>query len=68
MHYRADAVEVCISDRGEGASTTRLGGSGHGLVGMRERVELYGGVLHAGPEPAGGYAVRAHLPLGRDGE
>ena len=36
---------------------------GHGLVGMRERVELYGGRLDAGPE-AGGFAVRALIPLG----
>ena len=34
------------------------GAHGHGLVGMRERVELYGGSLAAGPE-AGGFAVRA---------
>jgi signal transduction histidine kinase len=36
---------------------------GHGLIGMRERVELYGGELHAGPEAGGGFAVRASLPL-----
>lgn len=38
-------------------------GAGHGLIGMRERVAAVGGVLHAGPEPAGGFAVRAVLPL-----
>jgi signal transduction histidine kinase len=38
-------------------------GGGHGLLGMRERVQLYGGTLHAGARPDGGFQVRATLPL-----
>jgi len=47
------------SDRGDGLSAT---GSGYGLIGMRERVALYGGLLQAGPRDDGGFAVRARLP------
>jgi len=39
-------------------------GSGRGLLGMRERVQLYGGTLLTGAEPDGGYRVRAALPTG----
>ena len=39
------------------------GGGGHGLVGMRERVALYGGRLDAGRGPSGGFAVRVLLPI-----
>ena len=38
-------------------------GGGHGLVGMRERVRLYGGSLDAGAGEDGGFAVRARLPV-----
>ena len=38
-------------------------GSGHGLIGMRERVAVFGGRLTAGPNPNGGYGVHATLPL-----
>ena len=63
VHYRADAVEIRIADRGNGALNVRLGGSGHGLVGMRERVRMYGGELHADRRRGGGFEVRATLPL-----
>ena len=63
MQYRADAVEVRIADRGSGSLDGRLGGSGHGLVGMRERVRMYGGELHAGRRRGGGFEVHVRLPL-----
>jgi signal transduction histidine kinase len=63
LHYRADAVEVRIADRGNGALNVRLGGSGQGLVGMRERVRMYGGELHADRRRGGGFEVNVRLPL-----
>jgi signal transduction histidine kinase len=54
-------VEVLNARGREHAVVTAV--AGHGLVGMRERVAAYGGELQAGPDPAGGYAVRARLPL-----
>jgi signal transduction histidine kinase len=56
-------VEVRIADRGGGGLSARLDGSGHGLVGMRERVRMYGGELHAGRRRGGGFEVRVLLPL-----
>jgi signal transduction histidine kinase len=41
-------------------------GAGHGLVGMRERVALFGGTFEAGPAPGGGFRVRATLPCSSD--
>ena len=58
--------ELCleIADRGGGASRApRVEGGGHGLLGMRERVRVFGGELHAGPRAEGGYLVAARLPL-----
>lgn len=56
-------VEVEVIDNGgEAAGVPPVEGAGHGLVGMRERVALYGGLLEAGPRVGGGFAVRAVLP------
>ncbi|MGN6333501.1 MAG: sensor histidine kinase [Motilibacteraceae bacterium] len=59
------AVRVQDDGRGAAAGLTRAPGvrSGHGVVGMRERVALYGGWLEAGPVPGGGYRVLATVPL-----
>ena len=54
-------VEVSVTDDGRGASAPD--GGGHGLAGMRERVEVVGGRFHAGPAPGGGFAVTASLPI-----
>jgi signal transduction histidine kinase len=47
-----------------GAPGQDASGAGRGLVGMQERVRMYGGQLHVGPEAGGGWAVRARLPVG----
>jgi signal transduction histidine kinase len=62
VRYATDALELSVIDDGAGASTD--GGPGHGLVGMRERVALFGGTLETGRGADGrGYAVHAVLPL-----
>jgi signal transduction histidine kinase len=50
-------------ERGPGAGHEAGRGTGHGLTGMRERAALVGGRVQAGPEPDGGFAVRAELPV-----
>jgi signal transduction histidine kinase len=62
VHYRDSALDVQVRDDGSGDG----GGSGHGLIGMRERVAVFGGSLSAGPGENGGFAVAATFPLGGD--
>jgi signal transduction histidine kinase len=60
LRYGPDAVELVVADDGAG-SRAAGDGRGHGLVGMRERLELQDGTLEAGPRPEGGFQVRAVL-------
>ena len=61
VRYEHDHVDVTVSDDGSGDGKGESGG--HGLVGMRERVSVYGGDLEAGRLPEGGYRLHARLPL-----
>lgn len=63
LRFGARTLEVEVRDDGTGGSATNNDGAGHGLIGMRERVALYGGRVSAGPGNGGGYEIRAHLPL-----
>ena len=60
--YGIDRLELRVTDDGRGSDATQSY-AGHGLVGMRERVALFGGDFYAGAVPGGGFAVRATLPL-----
>lgn len=63
LTYEPDHLQVAVYDSGRGAAANPAApGSGNGLVGMRERVELFDGTLVAGPRPGGGYQVVATLP------
>jgi signal transduction histidine kinase len=64
VRYEPGDVVLEVLDDGPGPAGNGSGSEGHGLVGMRERVGLYGGKLEAGRREDGGFAVRARLPVG----
>jgi len=62
LRYLPDAVELEVLNDGNGHAPPVTDEDGHGLVGMRERVTLYGGLMTAAPRPGGGFAVHVRLP------
>jgi signal transduction histidine kinase len=64
VHYGPDEVQIEVRDNGRGPTTSD--GMGHGLVGMRERVKIYGGEMTTGAANGGGFVLSARLPLGGD--
>ncbi|MFL6221778.1 MAG: sensor histidine kinase [Actinomycetes bacterium] len=70
IRYRDHEVMVEVTDDGRGAAAPTGDGRarvGHGLIGMRERVAVFGGDLQTGPRPGGGFRVAARLPLAVEG-
>jgi signal transduction histidine kinase len=68
--YGDQEVTVEVTDDGRGVTAPTGDGRaevGHGLIGMRERVQVFGGDLEVGPRPGGGFRVAARLPLGVEG-
>ena len=60
-----DGGQVVVDVANDGSRTASLPGSGHGIIGMRERVTMLGGTLDAGPRSGGGYRVVARIPTKR---
>jgi signal transduction histidine kinase len=64
VRYRQDEVEIEVRDNGAGVAKTD--GLGHGLVGVRERVKIYGGEMSAGTAPEGGFVLSTRLPVAEE--
>ncbi|MEZ5126490.1 MAG: sensor histidine kinase [Thermoleophilia bacterium] len=66
IRHSDGVLVIDVVDDGRGGSVDRFDGGGHGLAGMRERVVTFGGDLHAGPRPEGGFAIQARLPVHKE--
>ena len=65
VRYRPDELAIEVRDNGQGTATSD--GLGHGLVGVRERVKIYGGEMSAGTSADGGFVLSTRLPIGGEG-
>jgi len=66
VRYGATALQLEVRDDGDARSSNGdRGGRGHGLVGISERVKIFGGQMSAGPTSTGGFVLRADLPVDR---
>ena len=63
VRYRPDELEIEVRDNGRGGAASD--GLGHGLIGVRERVKIYGGKMSAGTASNGGFVLNTSLPLGQ---
>jgi signal transduction histidine kinase len=63
VEYGTDKLRVEVTDTGGTPTAAAASGNGHGLVGLRERLAVYGGTLQTGPRLSGGYRVTALIPL-----
>ena len=63
IEYRPAELFITVYDDGGYATMAAPGGDGRGLIGLRERIAVYGGQLDAGPRPGGGWRLTARIPL-----
>ena len=64
LDYGPRELVITVSDDGGPAAGSGPGSGGRGLIGLRERIAVYGGELDAGPRPGGGWRLAARIPLG----
>jgi signal transduction histidine kinase len=64
VHYARDEIRIDVCDDGQGAGTND--GLGHGLIGVRERVNLYGGEMSAGTVNGRGFVLSTRLPVAHE--
>jgi signal transduction histidine kinase len=63
LHYAPAELSIEVQDNGQGMAPANGHHPGHGLIGIRERVKLYGGEMSTGSTNRGGFILSVHLPL-----